>query len=99
MTCVAVVGSIGMIDQSFVNKLKSCDTSIKAKQLVVDTIIKCLDCEERMLDFCDCIDALVKDGEMKHTVESFRNGTLAYFIVYIASDVVIFNTRRDTGSS
>ena len=75
MTCVAVVSRSGMIDQSFVNKLKTSDSPIKAKQLVVDTIIKRIDCEERMLDFCDCIDSMVQDSEMKHTVESFRNGT------------------------
>ena len=82
MICVSVLTGMNFINQSFVSKLKTCGSTLKAKQLVVDALIRHIDCEERMVDFCDTIDVMV-DSEMKHTVESFRNGTIAVYFIYV----------------
>ena len=80
--CASALMRRNFINQSFANKLKTCGSPLKAKQLVVDALIRHIDCEERMVDFCDAIDDMV-DSEMKHTVESFRNGTVAVYFISV----------------
>ena len=82
MTSVNVLVGMNFCTSSFINKVKTCGSTLKANQLILDTLIKHLDCEERLLDFCDTIDAMVKDNEMRPNVESFRNGTFTYLCVY-----------------
>ena len=72
--CVTVLTQSGYCcAQGLTKELKACGSSLKARQYILDYLIECIDCEEAVLDTCDMIDAMVED-EMKHYIESFRNG-------------------------
>ena len=77
---VSVLHAYGLCNVPLFDKLKACSCPQKRRQLMLDSLIRLLDCEERLLDFCDIIDAIVQDVEFKHNVESFRNGTFTYCI-------------------
>ena len=72
--CVNVLSQSGYCyNQELTKELKACGSSLKARQYILDYLIECIDSEEAVLDICDTIDAMVED-EMKHYIESFRNG-------------------------
>ena len=78
--CVAVLNEMGYYSSyihALTNKLKACSSSLKARQYLLDSLIQFIDCEEGVLDMCDTIDTMVEDDEMKHHIESFRNGMSA----------------------
>lgn len=52
-----------------------------------------LDCEGRLLDFGDVVDAMTEDT-YKHNVESFRNGMAVYLIF-----IYLFQMHRNISSS
>ena len=90
--CASVLHEYGFCHIPFFNKLKTCSCPQKRRQLVVDSLIRMLDCEERLLDFCDIIDAMVQDVEFKHNIESFRNGMLTHCI-YMYIVVCLFQQK------
>ena len=92
MKCVAVLNSMGFCPHSLLNQLKACGSSLKASQLVIDSLIRRLDCEERLLDFCDVIDWMVED-ELKHNIESFRNGVFACIVLCIHMFIILYTCR------
>ena len=74
---IAVLSKIGYCPNyvhTLAKKLKSFGPSLKARRYLLDSLILCIDCEEAVLDICDVIDSMVEDDEMKHYIESFRNG-------------------------
>ena len=73
--CLNALYTMGYaVPQAFANKLKSCGSSQKTRQYVLDLLIRYIDSEEGVLDICDVIDTMVEDDEMKPYIESFRNG-------------------------
>ena len=74
---IAVLNKMGYCPtyvHALAKKFKAFGSSLKARQYLLDSLILTIDCEEAVLDICDLIDWMVEDDEMKHYIESFRNG-------------------------
>ena len=72
---LSVVAGICATDSRFRSQIEKCQTPVQANRILLDRLILSLDCEERMLEFCDVLDNMIEDGELKHNLEMFRNGT------------------------
>lgn len=59
-----------------------------------------LDCEGRLLDFGDVVDAMTEDT-YKHNVESFRNGMAVYliFIYFKCTEILAVLSSKPQGST
>ncbi|XP_065910081.1 uncharacterized protein [Dysidea avara] len=74
---LSAVAGICATDSRFRSQIEKCQTPVQANRILLDRLILSLDFEERMLEFCDVLDNMIEDGELKQNLEMFRNEILA----------------------